>query len=122
MGRVTHEVVVATSNDNSAPAAQGAQPTMGEVLRSFWLFWGNAAIFFAAGTIGNQPKWTMGTADVVFWGLVVGMILARLLDITRYQGRTSEGDPATLGHFWRHAATLLGVAGAIWAGAQSVQI
>jgi hypothetical protein len=48
------------------------------------------------------------------------MAVARYVDIVRFQGMTSEGEPATVGHFWRYAVILTLVAGAAWAAAHLV--
>lgn len=98
------------------------QNAAGEVLRMFWLIWGNAAMLFAAGFVGKQPTWSYTLTDVVFWALVVALLIARFLDIQRFGGLTANTEPATLGHWYRYAPKLVGISAVIWVAAQSVQL
>ncbi len=51
---------------------------------------------------------------------VAAMALARYVDIVRFQGTTSDGEPATVGHFWRYVVMVTLVAGAAWGAAHLV--
>ena len=47
----------------------------------------------------------LDAAVLITVGLMIG---ARRVDITRFGGRTSDGEPATLSDWRRHAAVVLG--------------
>lgn len=49
--------------------------------------------------------------DAVVWLTVALMIVARRVDITRGQGTTATGEPATLAHWRNYAVTVVCVAG-----------
>ena len=53
-------------------------------------------------------------ADLAFWAGIVFILLARLVDVLLLEGRTAEGEPANLGHWMRHAASLTVIALIAW--------
>jgi hypothetical protein len=58
--------------------------------------------------------------DVALFGVAVGLIGVRYLDITRFDGQTSEGEAATLVHWRRYAAATAVVALGIWGAARLI--
>jgi hypothetical protein len=129
MGREIQAGVMAESTDprrseSSAPGDRSDtdQPTMGELLRMFWLVWGNAGLLLTVGMICREPAWTFSALDAVFWGLVIALLAARFFDITRFRGVTASNEPANTGHWLRYALKLVLISALLWAGAQSVQI
>jgi hypothetical protein len=53
--------------------------------------------------------------DALYVGLVVLLILARYMDITRCHGQTTDGGPATLAHWRRYVLGLIPVTAGLWA-------
>ncbi len=83
------------------------------LLRLIWMVFGNVALFLCAALVAK------GTApivmDIIFFVVVIGLIVVRYVDITRFNGQTSEGKPATFAH-WRQYAVLMAVISAgVWA-------
>lgn len=85
-------------------------PLAGRLLRIFWLAGGNAIIYTAWVIIllSSAPLPCMLDAVVLITvGLMIG---ARRVDITRFGGRTLDGQPATLADWRRHVAIIVGSA------------
>ena len=94
---------------------QPATPTgaLGLVARVFWMAFGNAALFLLAVSIAQRGA--VSYLDVGFWTLAAALLLVRYIDITRLGGLTADGQPASLGHWWRYAAWLLAASAVLWA-------
>jgi len=90
----------------------GDQPGVGSILRMFWRACGNFALFFAGVSITTSER--IGTADAAYGGLVLALLLARWLDITKLNGMTIRTEPATRMHLRRYAVALLGVSLVGW--------
>lgn len=91
---------------------QDAPAPAGVALRLFWMIVGNALVFGSLATIVVNKIGFPAMHDGVVWLSVALTIGARRLDITRYQGTTASGEPATLADWRRHAVTLILVAAA----------
>jgi hypothetical protein len=68
---------------------------------------GNAIVYGSLAYIALNELAFPGVLDIVVWLTVVLTIVARRVDITRWQGTTANGEPATLAHWWRYAATVV---------------
>jgi hypothetical protein len=79
----------------------------GGALRLFWMFVGNAIVYSSLGVIIINQFAFPGIFDGVILLTVVLMIVARRVDITRRQGRTISGEPATREHWRDYAVTLV---------------
>ena len=79
----------------------------GWVLRLFWMLVGQAIVYASLGVIILNQLAFPGIFDGVIWLTVVLMIVARRVDITRWQGTTVSGEPATLVHWQDYAVTLV---------------
>lgn len=82
-------------------------------LRLTWMALGNAALFLCAALVAK------GTApiamDIIFFMVVIGLIVIRYVDITRFKGQTSEGKPATLAHWRRYTVLVAVISIGVWA-------
>jgi hypothetical protein len=93
------------------------------LLRIFWLLAGYIVIAILALFISQSEGTTMlSLMDPALWLVAALMIAARYVDITRYGGATSDGQPATLVHWRRYALLVLAVAAVSWLGAHAVQL
>ncbi len=81
-------------------------------LRLTWMAFGNLALFICAGLIVRQsaPIFT----DIAYFLIVVGLVLARYIDITQCNGLTSDEKPATLADWRRYAVLLVLIATSLW--------
>lgn len=86
---------------------------LGGVIRLVWLAAGNAALVFIA--IAMAQRRAVWALDLTFWAIVAGLIVLRYIDITRFGGLTTDGEPASLQHWRRYLVLLLLVAGVLWA-------
>jgi hypothetical protein len=99
---------------NSVNSSKSEEVTSlgGMVARIYWMLIGHSAIIFSAMYIasGKSPIIT----NTVFFLLVMSLILIRFIDIKIYKGQTAEGEPATMKHWQRFTAIVLGYSSAIW--------
>ena len=79
----------------------------GSALRLFWMLFGHAIVFTSLGIIIVTELAFPSVLDGVVWITVVLMIVARRIDITRWQGTTALGEPATLDHWRGYSVTLV---------------
>ena len=84
------------------------------IVRVFWMLFGNIILIASVVLIFQRRDWMFHTADVVFWGTVAALVLARYLDIKLYNGLTATGKPATMSHWRMYAATLLVCSIVVW--------
>jgi hypothetical protein len=84
----------------------------GFLLRLFWMLLGHAIVFMSLGTIIVEELAFPSILDGVIWITVALMIVARRVDITRWNGTTSTGEPATLVHWRSYTVTVICIAAA----------
>jgi len=116
-----HSADLPDARTSQAPE-QEAHPFQALLIRLFWLALGNALLLIFAAFIAKLEPWTLTLVDAGYWGIVAMLLLARFVDIKRFHGETSNGQPATMGHLRRYAAMLVASAAAIWAISQSVTL
>lgn len=102
-----------SSPQSAQRAPQGRDGCLAGIVRITWMAFGNLALFLFAVMGARRPA--PSAYDAAFAGLVLGLVILRYLDITRFGGETSDGEPATLSHWRRYALGLVGVAAAMWA-------
>jgi hypothetical protein len=73
---------------------------------------GNLSLLMLGLLIIEENRFS--TLDFIYWAIVVALGVARLVDISRFQGRTIEGEPATMRHFRRYAWRLPLIAAGFW--------
>lgn len=100
------------------PAQVEYQSLAGCLPRLVWMGVGNVALIVTALAIYKSAGWTI--ADLLFLLVVGVLITTRYVDIVRFQGRTADGEPATLGHFRRYAIVLVTTASGLWATARAL--
>lgn len=88
---------------------------LGCLTRLSWMLVGNAGIIVSAIAIGKHNGSFLSYADLTFWLAVLFTLAMRYIDITRMQGLTATGEPATLSHWRRHILFLAIGAGVLWA-------
>lgn len=88
------------------------------VVRVIWLMVGNAALLLLTILIIEEKA--LSGLDIAFWAIVLGLILLRYIDITRMNGLTADGEPASLQHWRRYVFLLLLIAGGVWVLAHGV--
>lgn len=100
----------APSSVHSEPPASA--PLTGCVLRLFWMGLGNFALVICAVLAARRPAPSL--LDGIYALIVVSLIIARYVDISRYRGETVDGDPASMSHWRRYVLALVPTAAAIW--------
>ena len=108
------------SNPASRASSPPATPVTGLLLRLVWMVFGNIGLIGVAGVLMRDDGGSVGPVSAAYWGLVAFIVGARFVDIRHYGGRTSEGEPATMAHFQRHAVTLGLVAAVVYGVALAV--
>ena len=82
------------------------------VLRIIWMGLGNLALFISAALVaeGTVPV----VMDIVFFAVAISLIVVRYVDITKFKGQTSDGEPATIAHWRRYSVVLALLAVGLW--------
>jgi len=86
----------------------------GCLLRLVWMIAGNGALYLSLVMIPVTGAPLPSYLDTIAALAVVVMIVARRFDITHFEGRTMNDEPATLVHWRRHAASLVATATLAW--------
>ena len=83
--------------------------------RMVWMLVGPAVLAVLLLISGTADSAFLSVASIVFW-IVVGLtVLARYLDVTRYEGTMGDGEtPATLHDVKRYSSWLVVGASAAW--------
>jgi len=84
------------------------------IVRIFWMLFGNVILIVSMVLIFQRKDWMFHTADVVFWGTVAALVLARYLDIKLWRGLTATGSPASMAHWRKYVVILLVCSTAAW--------
>lgn len=82
--------------------------TAGSLLWFFWRVGGNIIVYIAWVMIVLTTAPLPSLLDATVLLVVLLMIIARRIDIVRYSGRTTDGEPATLKDWRRYVAILIG--------------
>jgi hypothetical protein len=88
------------------------------LVRLAWLIGGGAALAILTLFIARTGR--LSGLDLVFWVVVILMAVVRFVDITRFGGLTSDGEPATARTWRRYVLRLVLIAGGLWALAHTV--
>lgn len=103
---------------SAPPETPASESPMGCLLRLYWMGFGNMALVICAVLAARRPAPSL--LDGVYVFIVCSLVVARYVDISRFNGGTVDGDPATMAHWRRHAVALVPVAAAIWLGTRFV--
>jgi len=82
----------------------------GVLARLYWMLFGNALLLFLLVFLFTKRPRLPSLFDVSCLVVVGSLIVVRLLDVRFLNGRTAEGDPATMDH-WRRYAWVVGPIG-----------
>lgn len=88
---------------------QSYRPATGCLVRLFWAFFGNAALFILGVYIYEQQAQALSIFDGLYFLILAAIILSRFLDIRFLNGETVYGHPASLRHFRKYVAVILPV-------------
>ena len=97
--------------EHTSPESEYQNPA-GCLTRIFWMMMGPCALLLAAVSVQRSAGWSI--ADAALWLIVGLLILARYVDIVRYKGTTTDGEPATMAHFKRYLLLVLLAGAAMW--------
>lgn len=86
--------------------------------RLAWLVGGVGILAILTIVIARRAAFSV--VDVIFWTVVLLVAAVRLVDITRFNGETADGEPATVATWRRYVVTLVAVAGVAWGLAHTV--
>lgn len=81
------------------------------VVRLTWIFGASLLVF---GAIFIAQGNAAGLADIVYWLIALGLIVARYVDIRYLKGETADNKPGTLKHWRRYSVILLIAAGLLY--------
>jgi hypothetical protein len=101
-------------------STEGLSTFSGCFARLFWMGAGNLALFLLVILIAQAEALSVTVYDLVLWGVAAAMVAVRYLDVTRFRGQTTEGQPATLAHWRRYSAGLGIVTGLLWVVAHTL--
>ena len=93
-----------------AEAAAGRSEGAGLALRLFWMGLGNILLIICLLLVVSRDLPLLSWIDIgYFLILIPSIIAARYVDITRFGGQTTNGEPATMRHWARHSVGLVAV-------------
>lgn len=96
------------------PATESFQNLVPLILRFFWMLAGNFALLLTCLYILNEGAPFLSWLDAFYGATLVLVLAARYAEVKFYEGRTADGEPATLAHWTRYALILTAVAAAGW--------
>lgn len=107
---------MSANNRPPTPPVETPAPTSitAIALRILWMIVGNAALVISGFWILQVRDAFFSVADATYGAAIPLLIVARYLDIARFGGSTAYGEPATMAHWRRYAAAVLGGAVAAW--------
>ena len=106
-----------------APSTAAKQASLfGCLLRFVWMAAGNVVLFFLGMTIAQRNTRALSWLDGALWGVAGIMIAVRYLDIARFGGKTSEGEPAGIKHLRRYVVILIVTTAGWWALAHALAL
>jgi hypothetical protein len=82
------------------------------ILRITWMILGPAVLFALVALIAQRGSYSI--IDIWFGAAVAIVVFAKLLDVSKFEGTTSEGAPATISDFWGYTLKLLMAATGGW--------
>jgi hypothetical protein len=94
------------------------QNPAGCLTRIFWMMMGPCALLLAAVSVQRSAGWSI--ADAALWLIVGLLIIARYVDMVRYKGTTTDGEPTTMAHFKKYVLLVLLAGTATWAVARAL--
>ncbi|MDI6775146.1 MAG: hypothetical protein QME60_07110 [Verrucomicrobiota bacterium] len=86
----------------------------GVLARLYWLFFGNALLFFLLVFIFEKAASFPSLMDAALWLTAASLLLVRYVDIRYLNGQTGEGKPATMRHWRQHALVVAPLALGGW--------
>lgn len=104
---------IALKNE-TAQIPQQCDSILNLFLKIFGALLGNLVLFFTALFILQHKGKAFYSADIVFWGMVAAISLAKFLDIKLYGGLADDGKPVSMAHWRKHMAILLALTTAVW--------
>lgn len=89
-------------------------------LRLHWMLLGAAALATCALLLSRGEASIASIPSVGMWAVAASMVAARWLDITRFDGLTADGAPATRWHLRRYALGVGVATAGLWAAVLAV--
>jgi hypothetical protein len=96
----------------SPPEAKQQMGCMAAIVRLTWLAVGNLALIATALLVLKAGRFS--GADVAFWSVLVGLVLVRFVDVSRFSGYTADGQPATMAHWRGYSLKLVAAWSVLW--------
>lgn len=104
---------MSTENPQSNPAGSC-------LTRLLWMMVGPMLLLVLTINIINSGSGWLTAADIAFFIVLSGMLLARWFDFRAGDPRTISGDPATPRHLRRYLPLTLTIGLAVWATANAI--
>ena len=91
-------------------------------LRLFWMIVGHALLAFCAVSIVSGGSRLPSLEDAVYWAVVVCLLATRFVDIQYFQGRTTDGDAASMADWLSYALRVSEAYAGLWLVAHAIGI
>jgi hypothetical protein len=92
----------------------------GCLVRLFWLVAGNAALLAIAAWILREDPHFLSPVSLAYWGVVAAIAAARVYDVRRLGGQTTDGRRATDADLRAYWPRLVAFAGVLWGAAHTL--
>ncbi|TNF34769.1 MAG: hypothetical protein EP329_06895 [Deltaproteobacteria bacterium] len=99
-------------HDISSPSSTTSLSAL--FVRLYWLIFGNILLAFMGMMILLHSGGGFFWADIAYGAGLALLVGARWLDVTRLDGLTTEGEPATPAHLRRYVVLTLAVGVPVW--------
>jgi hypothetical protein len=102
-------------------STQDSSQLGGCLVRVLWMAVGNLVLVLAAVSIAQSGRgFTLTLTDAIFAVTALCLPIVRYVDISRFHGKTADSQPATMAHWFRYTATILGGSLVLWLIAHSI--
>jgi hypothetical protein len=89
--------------------------------RLYWMFIGNAILFFLLVYIVEKRVLFPSLWDAACWLTLASLIVVRYADIRFLNGETNQGEAATMSDWWRYSKWVAVAGGGLWLIARVVE-
>jgi hypothetical protein len=83
-------------------------------LRFFWLVGGYGILFMLGLGIFTDHFFSIMISTILYWMTFVAIITGRFIDVRFLNGKTDQGEPATLLHWRNYSLKVFAVAALLW--------
>jgi hypothetical protein len=93
---------------------RGNESSLGCFVRVVWPLFVPVSLILVGSTIIRQPRWTFSWGDCAYWGIVVGVVCVRYINVATLGALSSRQEPITARRFVLECTATLVVGAIVW--------